>query len=46
MECPNLVHKDKAAEKKKISKGNKGKRAYIAWDENNSTTSCSSKEEE
>jgi len=31
---------------KKLSKSNKGKRAYIAWDENDSTTSCSSKEEE
>jgi len=46
LECPNLVHKDKAAEKKKFSKSSKGKRAYVAWDKNDSTTSCSSKEEE
>ena len=48
-ECPNMDHKDKAiaaAEKKKFSKNGKGKRAYIAWEENDSTTSCSSKEEE
>ena len=45
-----MNHKNKAtaaaAEKKKFSKNGKGKRAYIAWEENDSTTSCSSKEEE
>jgi len=45
-ECPNQNHKDKAAEKKKFSRSSKERRAYIAWDENNFTTSCSSKEEE
>jgi len=45
-ECPNLNNKDKTVEKKKFSKSSKGKRAYIAWDENDSTTSCSSKEED
>jgi len=37
MKCPNLVHKEKTLNKKKFSKNNKGKRAYIAWDENDST---------
>jgi len=46
VECPNLNNKDKTAEKKKFNKSSKGKRAYIAWDENDSTTSCSSNEEE
>jgi len=45
-----MNHKDKAivaaVEKKKFSKNDKGKKAYIAWEENDSTTSCSSKEEE
>ena len=45
-ECPNLNNKEKIVEKKKFSKSSKGKRAYIAWDKNDSTTSCSSKEEE
>jgi len=45
-ECPNLNNKDKTAERKKFSKSSKGKRAYIAWDENDSTTSCLSKEED
>jgi len=45
-QCPNLNNKDKTGEKKKFSKSNKGKQAYIAWDENDSTTSCSSKEED
>jgi len=35
-----------AVEKKKFSKSNKAKMAYIVWEENDSTTSCSSKEEE
>jgi len=46
MECPNLAHKEKVVEKNKVNKHNKGKRTYIAWDENDSTTSSSSKEEE
>jgi len=46
MECPNLVHKEKDVERRKFNKTSKGKRAYIAWDENDSTTSSSSKEEE
>jgi len=33
-------------EKRKFNKYNKGKRVFIAWDENDSTTSFSSKEEE
>jgi len=41
-----LNNKDRTAEKKKFSKRSKGKRAYITWDENDSTTSCSLKEEE
>jgi len=41
VECPNLNNKDKTVEKKKFSKSSKGKRAHIAWDENDSTTSCS-----
>ena len=45
-----MNHKDKttaaATEKKKFNKNGKGKRAYIAWEENDSTTSYSSKEEE
>jgi len=41
-----LNNKEKTTEKKKFSKSNKGKRTYIAWDENDSTTSCSSKKEE
>jgi len=45
MECPNLTHKEKPVEKKKFNKHNKGKIAYISWDENDSTTSSSSKEE-
>jgi len=44
--CPNLNNKDKTAEKEKLSKNSKGKQAYIASDENDSTTSYSSKEEE
>jgi len=39
VEYPNLMHKEKILEKKKFNKNNKGKRAYIAWDENDSTTS-------
>jgi len=46
MECPNLTHKEKAVQKKKFNKHNKGKRAYITWDESDSITSSSSKEEE
>jgi len=46
MECPNLVHKGKTLDKKKFNKNNKGKRAYFAWDENDSTTSSSLKEDE
>jgi len=46
MECPNLTHKEMTVEKKKFSKHTKGKIAYIAWDENDSTTSSSSKDEE
>jgi len=46
MECPNQVHKEKAMENRKFNKNNKGKRAYIAWDENDSTSSSSSIEEE
>ena len=45
-----MNHKDKATaavvEKKKFSKNGKGKRAYIPWEENDSTTSCSLKEDE
>ena len=39
------MHKEKTLYKKKFNK-NKGKRAYIAWDENGSTTNSSSKEDE
>jgi len=46
IECPNLMDKEKILDKKNFSKNNKGKRAYIAWDENDSTTSSSSKEDE
>jgi len=46
MECLDLTHKEKIVEKKKFNKKSKGKRAYIAWDENDSTTNSSSKEEE
>jgi len=46
MECPNLIHKQKDVEKRKFNKNSKGKRAYIACDENDSTTSSLSKEEE
>ena len=39
-----MVHKEKAMEKRKFNKNNKEKRAYIVWDENDSTTNFSSKE--
>jgi len=45
MDFPNLVKKEKALEKKKFSKNSSGKKTYIAWDENDSTTSPSSKED-
>nr|KYP32980.1 Retrovirus-related Pol polyprotein from transposon TNT 1-94 [Cajanus cajan] len=41
-ECPNLLKKQQ--EEKKIKKNAKGKRAYIAWEDNDSSTSSDESE--
>jgi len=46
MECAKLIYKEKALDKKKFSKNNRGKMAYFAWDKNDSTTSSSPKVDE
>jgi len=43
-DCPNLVNKEKTIEKKNCKDG-KGKRAYIAWEDNASSSSSSSQED-
>jgi len=40
------MHKENTLDKKKFSKNNNGKRAYITLDENDSTNNSSSKEYE
>jgi len=45
VKCPNLVHKEKDLEKKK-SRSEKAKRAYIAWEDNDTSSSSLSKEDE
>ena len=43
-ECPSIAIKDKAPEKKS-NKSGKSRRAYIAWEDNASSSSCSSEDE-
>ena len=43
-ECPSIAIKDKAPEKKS-NKSRKSRRAYIAWEDNASSSSCSSLDE-
>jgi len=40
-ECPSIAIKDKAPEKKS-NKSGKSRRMYIAWEDNASSSSCSS----
>jgi len=42
--CPSIATKDKAPEKKNIKSG-KTRHAYIVWEDNATSTSCSSEEE-
>ena len=42
--CPSIASKDKASEKKN-NKSGKTRRAYIAWEDNVTSSSCSSKDE-
>ena len=42
--CPSLVNKEKAHEKKS-NKSGKGRKAYIAWEDNNTSSSSSSHED-
>jgi len=44
MDCPSLVNKEKT-NKKKDHKARKGRKAYIAWEDNDSTSSSSSHED-
>ena len=43
-ECPSIATKDKAPEKKN-NKSGKTRRAYIAWEDNATSSSCSSEDE-
>ena len=43
-DCPNLVNKEKTFEKKNYKAG-QGRKAYIAWEDNASSSSRSSQEE-
>ena len=43
-DCPNLVNKEKTIEKKNYKAG-KGRKAYIAWEDNASSSSSSSQED-
>jgi len=43
-ECPSIATKDKAP-KKKNNKSRKARRAYIAWEDNATSSRCSSKDE-
>jgi len=43
-DCPNLVNKEKTIEKKNYKTG-KGRKAYIAWEDNASSSSSSSQED-
>jgi len=43
-DCPNLANKEKTIEKKNYKAG-KGKKAYIAWEDNASSSSSSSQED-
>jgi len=44
VECLSIAIKDKALEKKS-NKSGKSRRAYIAWEDNASSSSCSSEDE-
>jgi len=44
VECPSIATKDKAPEKKN-NKSGKTRRAYIAWEDNATSSSCSSEDE-
>jgi len=43
-ECPSIATKEKATEKKN-NKSGKTRRAYIAWEDNATSSSCSSEDE-
>ena len=43
-DCPNLANKEKSIEKKNYKAG-KGRKAYIAWEDNGSSSSSSSHED-
>jgi len=45
VECPNLEHKEKGMDKKN-NKTKKAKRAYIAWEDNATSSNYSSKEDQ
>jgi len=44
VDCPNYANKEKGQEKRS-SKTGKSRRAYIAWEDNDTSSSSSSKEE-
>jgi len=44
VDCPNLVNKEKAQERKR-NKSRKGRKVYIAWEDNVTSSSSSSHED-